>query len=780
MNRVSSSLLIVTMLVPFAADVVAVQAKSAKTAQGQDPAAVALRHAEALAASRVEQWARLDLGCLARARAAVTAPGPSSSQLCWDETMKAHVALAEDEPEKGVLGPGGRGRGFGLLAPSHRGAGSWKTYPPGVFVSPAVVRPMPGTVPTVTINTVTPNKSVTLVQERGQLVAVPATMVELVVQYPDPFSAPVALAPDQVWWASGMARRYQPVRSVVVRVVVVGGLRRLGYAADWAVVNEVLTGSPQIAATAYGMNATEESLQPAVRGHFVMGSATWWTRDLAKDRYVTALAQAEVVTDPAERRRRLHAILLIDPTDRVAQGLLGDVEFDAFLREGLIKGGIGAQDEGMRQRLAELFWNFQAQTWRQELTEVTQGHSSAAEAFYGAIRSLEAAGTLDDGSVERRRKLGLLYRWNNNVEDAVAVHEGLLTRASADDQATRARYLSDIAWDRIQWLSWNRRYDHPWLAQAQAEATQALEAAGSDLDRLTAAEALLMAEALTFTRSPETMEARYHAVKQIHDRLPRVPGLWPHLVGNDSVKALLPEGARVTVPTPTRSEEVTNVQVHARPPRQDIIRRWDFDQDAVGRVPAGFAVSAQGGDPGAWAVQAHASAYSAPNVLQHRSPPCTREACYSLLGGDELHFAFPDATVQIQHADQNQDAGAGIVMWERGGPTAYVVVLNPSATRVEFYRLREGRADLLGTEAVRLKAGDWHSLRVQRVNYAHVSRPRIAAYVDGFQVAFTPEDVIPMIDRVGLAARGAAAVSFDSLHVVDMVTNRPMSAPAAY
>ncbi len=759
-----------------------VEAKGGKTTRGPEPATVAVRYAESLASSRVEDWARLDLGCLSRARQADASSSDGKLpgvERCWTDTMNAHRAMAADEPELGILGPSGRGRGFGLLAPTHRSADKWKTYPPGIFLSPAVVQTSPGAAPVVTLQTVSPTRSVTLSQGAGELVMVPGTMVELLVHYPDPFAAPLALAPDQVWWASGTSRRYQPVHSVVLRLVVVGGLRRLGYPVELAVVNEALGDTPQIAATSYGMHATEESLQPAVRGHFVVGSAKWWTRETAKDRYATALKLAELVADPTERRRRLAALLRVDPTDPYVNGLWGDLEFDAFLREGLSKGGISARDEEMKLRLAEIYWNFQAQTWRQELTEVSQGHSSAAEAFYGAIRGLEAAGTLENGAPERRRRLGLLYRWNNSVDEALGLHEGLLKEVPAGDRAAQGLYLSDMAWDRIQWLSWNRRYDHPWLAQAQAEATQALEVSASELDRLTAAEALLMTEALSLTRSPATMEARYQTVKHIHDRLPRVTGLWPHLVGNDTVKALLPEGARVTVPTPTRSEEVTNVEVHARPPRQDIIRRWDFDQDAVDQAPTGFTPMAQGAAAGSWLVQNNPLAYSPPNVLHQRSP-CTIDACYSLLGGETLDFAFPDATVQVLHTDQNPETGAGIVMWERSGPTAYAVVLNPAAKVVKFYRIRGAQAELLGSEAVRLKSGQWHSLRVQRVNYAHVSRPRIAAYADGFQVAFTPEDVVPMIERVGLVVRGQTAANFDSLHVVDMVTNRPMSAPAAY
>ncbi len=59
-----------------------------------------------------------------------------------------------------------------------------------------------------------------------------------------------------------------------------------------------------------------------------------------------------------------------------------------------------------------------------------------------------------------------------------------------------------------------------------------------------------------------------------------------------------------------------------------------------------------------------------------------------------------------------------------------------------------------------------------------MNRPRLAAYVDGHQVAVTPDEIIPAIERVGLVVQGSTAASFDSLHVADMVTNRPLSLPA--
>ena len=783
MKRIHGRTAILSIVLVVAALNLSEAASWASEVQGEAAATLAVRYAEAFASGNVDEWAGRDLGCLTRQREEKqggTQPQELTRRHCWEDTMKVHRTLVEDDPETGILGQGGPGQGFGLLAPRHRTAAKWKTYPPGVFLSPAVVHPTPETIPIVTVKNVFPTEPVALNQSGGEMVTVPGTMVELSVQYPDPLSAPLALAPNEVWWARGTARRYQPIQSVLVRFVVVGDLRRLGYATDHAVVNEALPTSPQIAATSYGMGATEDALQPSVRGQFVLGSARWWTREQAGDRYAMALKRAQQLSDVAERRQLLHALLRIDPSDAVVSGMLGDLEFEAFLEEGLAKGGITATDKETKLRAGELYWNFVAQSWRQELTEVAQGHSAAAEALYGAMRGIEAAEAAGQSTPLRRNRLGMLYRWNNNVEEALKLHETLLEQTPAQDGAARARLLSEVAWDRIQWVNWNRRYDHPWLVQAQGEAQQALDGATAPLDRLMAAEVLLVAEALSFDRTKSTMEARVQAVKQSHDRLTNVSGLWPHLIGNDMVKSLIPESRHVALPAPIRSEEVANVGVHARVPRQDITREWEFDKDSSGAPPAGFtSVPASTNGSGPWRVQVSDAAVTTPNILTH-DVSCQSETCISMLSGQPVDFAYPDATVQLMVTEQSADGGAGIAMWERGGPTAYAVVLNPAGKQVKFYRVRNGQVDLLATETVSLVGDSWHSLRVQRVNYAHVSRPRLAAYVDGHQVSITPDEVIPAIDRVGLIVRGRTAANFDSLHLIDMITNRPMSSPAAY
>lgn len=134
---------------------------AAGNAQGKiradESARLALRYAEALTAGRIDDWARLDLGCLGRLRNAATGSQATRSQIartCYDDTINAYRAMIEDTSEPGVLGPTTRGRGLGLLSETHRHASLWKDYPPALFLSPAAVRSSLKTPPTVELRTV--------------------------------------------------------------------------------------------------------------------------------------------------------------------------------------------------------------------------------------------------------------------------------------------------------------------------------------------------------------------------------------------------------------------------------------------------------------------------------------------------------------------------------------------------------------------------------------------------------------------------------------------------
>jgi len=748
----------------------------------------ALRSAEAMAAGRVGDWAGLDLGCLTR-RLGQASP-QSTDQACWKDTLAAHTDLLADQSEEGIFDAQGRGVGFGLLDESHRKADLWRDYPPAVFVSPSAWKRGGAPPPQIKFLKTLPARVTGLQLSGGRPpVRVSVTLVELAVTYPDPLSAPLALQPGEAWWASGVVRRYGPVRDLVVRVPVLSGLKAAGYPVDQAVLSAGLPETPMLLGTV--SSGTSEIGRTSERpgehtggqelaGGLVLGSARWWDRASAGNQFATELRDVRGLSPSPERLARMRRLARLDPDDLELNRLLGQDAYRTLLSAGLAKGQIDGPDEDMRRRLGELYWTIQAPTWRQELTEVAVGHSQAAEALYRATQALEIVVKSGKADLETVRRVGALRRWNNDSEAALDIHEGALRRLDAQQARLRGVFLAEVAWDRLQWIFWTRRYEHPWLAQAKQEAEQALALAEEPMDKLVSAEAALVAEALAVPRDPARIAAALEAVRKRHGELRKVSGLWPHLIANDMVKAFVAESRTVTLPTSARSPEVLDVKVHATPPPQDLWRTWEFDKDQAGAVPQGFtAVAAVSDGVSPWTVRVDADPPTAPHVLAHTAG-CRTVDCFEMLLAEATGFAYPDVTVHVRVDDASGGGGAGIAMAASDRRLSYVVTLDQASSTVAIHRITDGLAVLLDRTTVQLVKRPWHVIRVQRINFAHVSRPRLSVFVDGREIAAVTDDAIPNLDRIGLATRGAVTAAFDRLHALSLVTNQPLSAPAAY
>lgn len=743
----------------------------AETVSSQNVSHLVLQYAKAMAAGQVEEWAALDLGCLTRQQKKSSLGGQSSqsaAKACWDSTMAGHVKLVADETEPGIFGALGRGTGFGLIHASHQHADFWKDYPGALAVSPAIIREDPeAPIPLFQVEKVLESRSAGLVMEKmHDLAKVQKISVDLSVTYPDPLTAPLALLPDEPWWASPVIRRYGPVRNLVARFAVLSGLKALGYPVDQAVVNEALPGAPQVA-------------EPSAPG-ILPSSPRWWDRSQNPQRFEAGIQEARQTASFEERVRKYQRLLLLDPKEPRVNAVYGMDLYLAFLQEGLTKGKITSKDEALSQKLGELYWNIQAQTWRQEFTEVAVGHSFAADVFYQAIPALEIAIKGGQGNAEMRRRLGAIYRWNNDSESALAIHEQMLTQVPSGDDAGRSQILSEIAWDRVQWLSWNRRYDHPWMIQAREEAEQSLNLAMTPIDKLTAGQALVILDALAVPRDQSRLQKHVSVVRTSHDQLSGVDGMWNHLVGNDLVKSLIPEGLHVKVPAPVRSPEVMHRDVHSTIQDLNFFKTWSFDQDTVGGLPSGFSTgSTQEGSIGEWRIEANSKAPSPPHVITQASP-CAEETCFQVLLRDQQTHELPDIVAYIRKVSTAGQGEAGLVLAAKDPRNFYAVTLNSTSTQLSIYRIQNGKPILLGKGLVNPKQGPWHVLRVQMVNSAHVDHPLLEIYVDGRETTVMASEPIKGRGYVGLATKGDMVAQFDRLGVIEMITSRPMSKPAAY
>ena len=622
-------------------------------------------------------------------------------------------------------------------------------------------------VPFVQVETVFEPRSAGLVIEEGQVPAqVQKFSVDLSVTYPDPLMAPLALLPDEPWWASPVIRKYAPVRTLRARFKIVHGLKALGYSVDHAVVNEALPGAPIIA-------------EPSAPG-ILPSSPQWWNRSQNQQRFEEGIQEAHQAASFQERAKKYQRLLLLDPKEPRVNALYGRDLFVAFLYEGLANGKITSKDESINQKLGELYWNIQAQTWRQEFTEVAVGHSFAAESFYQAIPALEIAIKGGQGNEEMRRQLGAMFRWNNDADSALALHEQLLNNIQPDDDSRRSQILSEIAWDRVQWLSWNRRYEHPWMIQAREEAEQALSLATSSIDNLIAGQALVILDALAVPRDQPRLQKHVEVIRTSHNQLSGVVGMWSHLVGNDLVKSLIPEGRHVKLPAPVRSPEVMHRDVHSRIQDRNFFKTWSFDQDTVGRLPSGFSAGSTNKDSiGEWRIEADPKAPSLPHVITQASP-CSGDTCFQILLGDNRTHELPDIVVYLRKVSSAGQGEAGIVLAAKNPRNFYAVTLNPTTRLLSVYRVQNGKPKLLGKGAVKSKQGPWHVLRVQMVNSAHVGYPHVEIYVDGRETTVMASEPIKGSGHIGLATKGDMVAQFDRLGVIEMITSRPLSKPAAY
>jgi hypothetical protein len=269
-------------------------------------------------------------------------------------------------------------------------------------------------------------------------------------------------------------------------------------------------------------------------------------------------------------------------------------------------------------------------------------------------------------------------------------------------------------------------------------------------------------------------------IKQDLDQIPGVKGLQTQLVANDLVKSLTSEASAIVLPSPPRSPEAPDVVVHANPPKQDILWRWDFDHDQPGIPPAGFVgLSRDDENAAVWEVHIDQDASRGVQRLV-RSQACSLQDCVRLLVAEKVRTTYPDVTVQVRASSQAGQSELGIAIAVTDRDNYYAITLQPGTGLVTTRRVTDGKVTVLGQVTARLVPKPWHTMRVQRINFLHLDKGRLAVYVDGAQVAAVDDAVLPQEGQVGLIALGPSAAQFDDLHVLDMVSNRTFSQPAAY
>jgi hypothetical protein len=208
-----------------------------------------------------------------------------------------------------------------------------------------------------------------------------------------------------------------------------------------------------------------------------------------------------------------------------------------------------------------------------------------------------------------------------------------------------------------------------------------------------------------------------------------------------------------------------------------LFQEWLFDQSTFANVPEGFSVEGGGqGGHGGWVVSKDMTAPSRPNLVEQQLT-CGDGLCYQLLTVDDVTVEYVDLSVRMKMRLGTPTGKAGLAYGVQDAQNFYAVVVEPKTNEIVAYVVKEGTPKEIARETLILEPSEWHFLRIQRNTI--VSKEFTEIFFD-HHLMIDVYDQSFKKGKIGLVAMGDGAFSFDNLRAMELMTNRPLSRPAAY
>ncbi len=189
--------------------------------------------------------------------------------------------------------------------------------------------------------------------------------------------------------------------------------------------------------------------------------------------------------------------------------------------------------------------------------------------------------------------------------------------------------------------------------------------------------------------------------------------------------------------------------------------RLGFDQEPVGRPPAGWTVAITGEGMPEWRVVADATAPGLPQVLEQsgRVPKPSFPLC--LRADSALRDGFVE--VKFKTVGGEVDQAAGVVWRARDAANYYVCRANALEDNVVLYKVENGRRtalDLVGRSGgygvdVPVPRGTWQTLRVE------FAGPRFRVFLEGRELFVVEDSTFRDAGQVGLWTKADSVTRFD-------------------
>ena len=176
----------------------------------------------------------------------------------------------------------------------------------------------------------------------------------------------------------------------------------------------------------------------------------------------------------------------------------------------------------------------------------------------------------------------------------------------------------------------------------------------------------------------------------------------------------------------------------------------NFDQAAVGAVPAGWKSGVTGRGNPRWQVEADASAPSKPNVLKQAGsgtfPWCVKN-------GVSIADGFVE--VKFKALDGREDQAGGVVWRWKNGDSYYVARANALEDNVSLYYVEAGRRITLKYVNAPVPPRVWHALRVE------FAGRRISVVLNGKKYIELEDAHISGPGAVGMWTKADSVTAFD-------------------
>jgi hypothetical protein len=513
-------------------------AATKRKADSGGPAVEAARqYAEAVAGADKPTVGRLDFACLYGVVAGngKRATGPPSDSLykeCWDRLHQAHEGAVEQSAAAVYSVWPGKGSLVFFTD-------ELSEYAPSFFVMDRLgLSPPGGGVKIEYLDSKKIPAASFRLGEKSAMVAAPATLVRLRITYKDPLTSPVTfmVSPGTAHKFTNVIRSPQKaIRRLNIQFVVLQGVKKLGFPTDTAVLNMPLK-----------KNGTTIPFITE-RGGYEPDSAVWWEGSDAAGVLLAAVGQASRYPEQNDRIALLNRILIVDPFQTDALAVLSKELYQTVRNMGASAHHIDLPDAALAARFNELYWDAYSQTTRTDISlgmemggRLGLAKPTAADYLYRLFPAMEKLAKLRPEDQENRLRLGIVYRWNNDQESAIATHEALLREVRPEMPAFKARVLIELAWSRIAKVAWNRTFDDPGITQAYKEVEEALNLTTNALDKFAAM--YTMAYSLAFTPARDN-KAMLDLLTDAHHLYMRLPGAsqasWLYLLGNDTLKGVV-------------------------------------------------------------------------------------------------------------------------------------------------------------------------------------------------------------------------------------------------